>query len=183
MWLGWARLRTVLLKSTNNSSCSLRNIPVRGWSPFLITMPSLTHCQNWVWVVQNCFLSRQITRAVFFFLIFFFLSFFGFIFFHQSLAHTGALACTSDFYVGKWPHTVPRREASHARQHQVVKENEYRIANFGSRISGWRLWNSSSDGLAFESSAIRNSQAEIRKPQFEFRCFCLKGRFLSLRRG
>src|SRR5688572_15373240 len=36
-------------------------------------MPSLTHCQNWAWVVQNSFRSRQITSAVFFF---FFLSFF-----------------------------------------------------------------------------------------------------------
>src|ERR1043165_6738754 len=71
MWFGCARFSTVLLNNTSNSSCSRLNRPVSGCSPVLTTMPSLTHCQNCVCVVQNCFRSRQITSAVFFFRFFF----------------------------------------------------------------------------------------------------------------
>src|SRR5436305_15080647 len=51
---------------TINSSCSRLNAPVNGRSPVLTTMPSLTHCQNCVCVVQYCLRSRQMTSAVFF---------------------------------------------------------------------------------------------------------------------
>src|SRR5258705_5414740 len=71
MWFGCARFNMVLLKRTRSSSCSLLNKPVSGCSPVLVTMPSLTHCQNCVCVVQNSFRSRQITSAVFFFFFFF----------------------------------------------------------------------------------------------------------------
>ena len=71
MWFGCARFSTVLLNNTINSSCSLLNCPVNGWSPIFVTTPSLTHCQNCVCVVQNCFRSRQTTSAVFFFRFFF----------------------------------------------------------------------------------------------------------------
>src|SRR5918912_713466 len=70
-WLGQARFSTVLLKSTINSSCSRRKAPVKGLSPVFSTTPSLTHCQNCVCVVQNCFLSRQMMSAVFFLLFLF----------------------------------------------------------------------------------------------------------------
>src|SRR5688572_29945011 len=79
MWFGCARFKTVLLNSTINSSCSRLNNPVNGWSPTLVTIPSLTHCQNCVCVVQNCFRSRHTTSAVFFFRFFFFACAFGFI--------------------------------------------------------------------------------------------------------
>src|SRR5215203_1261225 len=71
IWFGCAKFKTVLLNKTNNSSCSLLNSPVNGCSPLLVTIPSLTHCQNCACVVQNCFRSRQITSAVFFLRFFF----------------------------------------------------------------------------------------------------------------
>src|SRR5215213_3990981 len=71
MWFGCARFKTVLLNNTINSSCSRLNRPVNGCSPVFITTPSRTHCQNCACVVQNCFRSRQITSAVFFFRFFF----------------------------------------------------------------------------------------------------------------
>src|SRR5258708_35073316 len=71
MWLGCARLSTVLLTNTINSSCSRRNAPVSGLSLVLTTTPSLTHCQNCFCVVQNSFRSRQTTSAVFLFVFFF----------------------------------------------------------------------------------------------------------------
>ncbi len=74
MWLGWARLSTVLLTNTINSSWSRRKAPVSGRSWVFSITPSLTHCQNCFWVVQNSLRSRHTTRAVFFF-FFFFLSF------------------------------------------------------------------------------------------------------------
>src|ERR1700730_1660673 len=73
---GWARFSTVLLNTTISSSCSRTKAPVSGWSCVFLTVPSLTHCQNCVCVVQNSLRSRQITRAVFFF--FFFLTFLSF---------------------------------------------------------------------------------------------------------
>src|SRR5215216_3029410 len=106
MWFGCARFSTVLLNNTNNSSCSRLNSPVSGCSPVLMTMPSLTHCQNCVCVVQNCFRSRQITSAVFF-LRFFFL----FTFMQIHLCPCVTRVATH----------VPGREASLARQQQVVK--------------------------------------------------------------
>src|SRR5215208_6450668 len=71
MWFGCARFSTVLLNNTSNSSCSRLNSPVNGCSPVLITIPSLTHCQNCFCVVQNCLRSRQTTSAVFFLCFFF----------------------------------------------------------------------------------------------------------------
>ncbi len=106
MWFGCARFKTVLLNKTINSSCSRLNSPVSGCSPVLVTTPSLTHCQNCVCVVQNCFRSRQITSAVFF-LRFFFL--FGFMQIHLWPCVTRAAT------------HVPVREASLARQQQVLK--------------------------------------------------------------
>src|SRR5437763_5819332 len=74
-WLGRERFSTVLLKTTFSSSASRTNSPASGLSPVLTTTPSLTHCQNCAWVVQNSLRSRQTTRAV---LFFFFFSFFFF---------------------------------------------------------------------------------------------------------
>src|SRR6185369_7882454 len=71
IWLGWARFKTVLLRSTSNSSCSRLKVPVSGLSWVFVTTPSRTHCQNCVCVVQNCLRSLQITSAVFFFFFFF----------------------------------------------------------------------------------------------------------------
>ena len=70
-WFLSARLRTVLPSITINSSCSRRKMPVRGASPVFSTTPSLIHCQNCGWVVQNCFRSRQMTSAVLAFFFFF----------------------------------------------------------------------------------------------------------------
>src|SRR5882762_9217355 len=66
---------TVLLSRTIDSSCSLTNAPSSGPSPVFTTMPSLTHCQNCVCVVQNSFRFRHTTSAVFFFFFFLVLSF------------------------------------------------------------------------------------------------------------
>jgi len=71
MWLGWARFSTVLLRSTINSSCSRLKVPVSGLSCVLVIIPSLAHCQNCAWVVQNSLRSRQTTSAVFLFFFFF----------------------------------------------------------------------------------------------------------------
>src|SRR5215211_1570590 len=99
----------VLLNNTSNSSCSRLNSPVNGCSPVLTTMPSRTHCQNCVCVVQNSFRSRQTTRAVFF-LRFFFL---GVVVIEGTLqALRVSIQAT---------HTVPVREASHARRQLVFK--------------------------------------------------------------
>src|SRR2546423_2144371 len=69
-WLGRERFRTVLLKTTFNSSASRTNSPASGLSPVLTTTPSLTHCQNCACVVQNCLRSRQTTSAVRFVFLF-----------------------------------------------------------------------------------------------------------------
>src|SRR5688572_8504578 len=112
MWFGCARFKTVLLNSTINSSCSRLNNPVNGWSPTLVTMPSLTHCQNCVCVVQNCFRSRQTTSAVFFLRFFFFTCVFAFI-----AINTHLHLCVFELAT----HKGPRGEASLARQQQVFK--------------------------------------------------------------
>src|SRR6266550_2303989 len=72
IWFGWAKLSTVLLKSTISSSCSRLNVPVSGLSCVLVIIPSLAHCQNCACVVQNSFRSRQTISAVFLFFFFFF---------------------------------------------------------------------------------------------------------------
>src|SRR5829696_4918883 len=105
MWFGCARFSTVLLNNTSNSSCSRLNSPVNGCSPVLITIPSLTHCQNCFCVVQNCFRSRQTTSAVFFLRFFF-------------MADTPLALRVEN---GKRYTQKPRGEASLARQQLIFK--------------------------------------------------------------
>lgn len=83
-------------------------------------------------MVQNSLRSRQITKADFFFLTFFFFTFFVFIFLSTSL---NTLLPLHVLRIWKWPHTVPRGEASLARQHQVFKE----VGTPNSRLSWLRI--------------------------------------------